>query len=234
MQTAYATIASPLPVIQPGPRLDRLARPAPSAPAAGVTRRLDKDQELFAEGDNAAYFYRVVSGGLRTYRLLEDGRRQIDAFYLPGDIVGLEAREEHRITAEAICETMVIAYRRCNLEAAANGTGEFSHEIITAVLESLERARDHLMLLGRKSALEKIATFLLDMSRREGDEDAIALPMSRGDIADHLGLRIETVSRSLTELGRRRITKMPADRRKIVIRNRVALRDLADGIEAVM
>lgn len=234
MQTAYVTIASPMTVIQPRLPVGPLARSAPSAPVAGATRRLGKDQELCAEGAAATFFYKVVSGGLRTYRLLEDGRRQVDAFYLPGDIVGLEAREEHRVTAEAVCETTVIAYRRCSFEAASRGESEFVREIVAAILESLERARDHLLLLGCKSALEKIATFLLDMSRRENDEDAVALPMSRVDIADHLGLRIETVSRSLTELGRRRLIEMPADRRRIVLRNRAALRDLADGIEAVM
>jgi CRP/FNR family nitrogen fixation transcriptional regulator len=94
------------------------------------------------------------------------------------------------------------------------------------MMRSLERAQDHMLLLGRKSALEKIATFILDMSERVSDEGAVALPMSRADIADHLGLTIETVSRSLTELERRGVIEVPAQRRNIVLRDQAALRRL--------
>jgi CRP/FNR family nitrogen fixation transcriptional regulator len=168
----------------------------------------------------------VVSGAVRTYKLLDDGRRHIDAFHLPSDIFGIESGEEHRFTAEAVGQATVVVYRRCGLETLAVSDGQFARQIVAALMRSLERAQDHMLLLGRKSALEKIATFILDMSERVFDEDAVALPMSRSDIADHLGLTIETVSRSLTELERRRVIELPAQRRNIVLRDRAALQRL--------
>ena len=103
--------------------------------------------------------------------------------------------------------------------------GDLSRQIVAAMMRSLERAQDHMLLLGRKSALEKIATFILDMSERVA-EDAVDLPMSRTDIADHLGLTIETVSRSLTQLERQGVIELPAQRRTIVLRDKAALRRL--------
>jgi CRP/FNR family transcriptional regulator, nitrogen fixation regulation protein len=223
MQTALATDASPIPL--PGYTRAKQADEI-SSPAIGAVRRLGKDEELVAEGDRAAFFYKVVSGAVRTYKLLDDGRRQIDAFHLPGDIFGIESGEEHRFTAEAVGHATVVVYRRCGLETLAAGDGQFARQIVAAMMRSLERAQDHMLLLGRKSALEKIATFILDMSERVSDEDAVALPMSRADIADHLGLTIETVSRSLTELERRKVIEVPAQRRTIVLRDRAALQRL--------
>lgn len=227
MHTALATTGSPLPAhpaILPG--IPTAAPKEAASPAIGATRRLAKDEELFAEGDRAAFFYKVVSGAVRTYKLLDDGRRQIDAFHLPGDIFGIETGEEHRFTAEAVGPATVVAYRRCGIETMAAGDGQFARQVVAAMMRALERAQDHLLLLGRKSALEKIATFILDMSERVRGENAVALPMSRIDIADHLGLTIETVSRSLTELARRGVIEVPAQRRTIVLRNRAALRRL--------
>lgn len=234
MQTALAATVSRRPANGAALRGTPLARPVPATPAMGVTRRLGKDQELFAEGEHAGAFYKVVTGALRTYRLLEDGRRQIDAFHLPGDILGIEAGKEHRFTAEAIGESTVLVYRRCSLEAAAAGEGDFARELVAALMRSLERARDHMLLLGCKSALEKIATFILDMSRRDHAEEVVALPMSRLDIADHLGLTIETVSRSLSALERRGTIEVSAQRRTIVIRDRAALRRCSGGTGDVM
>jgi CRP/FNR family nitrogen fixation transcriptional regulator len=197
------------------------------APILGTTRILAKDEQIFAEGDRAAFFYRVMSGAVRTSKLLSDGRRQIDAFHLPGDIFGIESGEEHRFTAEALGNTtVVVVYRRCSLETLACSDGAFARQIVAAMMRSLERAQDHMMLLGRKSAAEKIATFLLDMDRRLSDGDHVDLPMSRTDIADHLGLTIETVSRSLTQMERQGLIELPSHRRTIVLSNRAALRSL--------
>jgi CRP/FNR family nitrogen fixation transcriptional regulator len=201
------------------------SRRAPDAPSLGSTRAYAKDGEIFAEGDRAAFFYKVVSGTVRTSKLLSDGRRQIDAFHLPGDIFGIEAGDEHRFSAEALGDATVIAYRRCSLETLASGDGAFAREVVAAMMRSLERAQAHMLLLGRKSAVEKIATFLLDLSARM-DDDTLDLPMSRTDIADHLGLTIETVSRSLTQLERNGVIEVPAHRRSLVLRNKAALRRL--------
>jgi CRP/FNR family nitrogen fixation transcriptional regulator len=167
-----------------------------------------------------------VSGAVRTSKLLSDGRRQIDAFHLPGDIFGLEAGEEHRFSAEALGDATVIAYRRCSLDTLASSDADFARQVVAAMMRSLQRAQDHMLLLGRKSAVEKIATFLLDLAERSPCAGAIQLPMSRTDIADHLGLTIETVSRCLTQLERQGVIELPAHRRSIVLKNKATLRRL--------
>ncbi|MCB5175744.1 MULTISPECIES: helix-turn-helix domain-containing protein [Microvirga] len=197
-----------------------------STQAISSIRSYTKDDEIFSEGDRAAYFYKVVSGVVRTSKLLSDGRRQIDAFHLAGDIFGIETGDEYRFSAEAVGDAVVMAYRRCSLETLAASDSQFAQQFVKGMMRSLERAQDHMLLLGRKTALEKIASFLLDMADRASDsEGAIDLPMSRADIADHLGLTIETVSRSLTQLEREAVIKLPATRR-IVLNNKAALRRL--------
>ncbi|MBF9197272.1 helix-turn-helix domain-containing protein [Microvirga terrestris] len=226
MQTANAALnshAAPSAALLRG---TPLARSAPEASALGSFRRLAKDEEVFVEGDRAAFFYKVQSGAVRTFKLLSDGRRQIDAFHLPGDIFGIEPGEEHRFSAEAVGDATVISYRRSNLNAETKDAGDIPNEMIPAVLLSLVRAQNHMLLLGRKNAVEKIASFLLDLSGRTANTDQIDLPMSRTDIADHLGLTIETVSRSLTQLERQGTIELPAHRRCIVLRNKPALERL--------
>lgn len=188
----------------------------------GTVRVLAKDEELFAEGDPAVSFYRVTQGVVRTSKLLSDGRRQIDAFHFPGDVFGVEAGAAHRFSAEAASPATVVAYRRRDLDDLLFDE-TFSREVLGAMMHALERAQRHMLLLGRKSAIEKIATFLVDMADRLAGADAVELPMSRLDIADHLGLTIETVSRSLTELERKGIIDVPASRRTIVLRDKAAL-----------
>ena len=175
--------------------------------ASGVRRAFAKGDELFGEGDTAEFFYKVVSGTVRTCKLLSDGRRQVDAFHLPGDIFGLENGDEHRFTAEAVDDVVALAYRRSRFTSLVHDDPSFGDQLMSAMIQSLDRAHDHMVLLGRKTAQEKIATFLLDMSSRLAKGDRFDLPMQRTDIADHLGLTIETVSRTLTQMARARGTK---------------------------
>ncbi|SEP18001.1 CRP/FNR family transcriptional regulator, nitrogen fixation regulation protein [Rhodospirillales bacterium URHD0017] len=193
----------------------------------GIQMVLVKGEELFAEGDQADFFYQVVSGAIRSYKLLSDGRRQIDAFHLRGDIFGLEAGAEHRFSAEAIGSATVIAYRRSRLDSLIQDDAAFRSRIMTATLRSLERAQDHMLLLGRKTAQEKMATFLLDMAERlSKDDEHFELPMQRSDIADHLGLTIETVSRTLTQFARSGLIRLLPAGRSIGLCNKMALRGL--------
>ena len=186
---------------------------------------LAKDEELFAEGDEADCFYQVVSGAIRSYKLLSDGRRQIDAFHLPGDIFGLEAGAEHRFSAEALGNASVIAYRRSRLAALIQDDPTFRDKIMSSTLRSLERAQDHMLLLGRKTAQEKLATFLLDLAQRIcGDDEHLELPMQRSDIADHLGLTIETVSRTLTQFARSGLIRLLPASRSIGLCNKARCR----------
>jgi CRP/FNR family transcriptional regulator, nitrogen fixation regulation protein len=200
-----------------------------SARDAGSLHSFAPDQEIFGEGDLADFLFEVVSGAVRTYKLLSDGRRQIDAFHFPGDIFGIEMGGEHRFSAEAIQEVTVRAIRRRSLDALARGEPELPSRLFAAMALSLERAQNHMLLLGRKSAREKIASFLLGLADRNSGAKTLELPMSRADIADHLGLTIETVSRTLTQLQREKLIELPSSRRVIVLRNMAALRQLDAG-----
>jgi CRP/FNR family transcriptional regulator, nitrogen fixation regulation protein len=200
---------------------------ATSSLAAGSVRSYAKDDEIFADGQRAAYVYKVVSGAVRTSKLLIDGRRQIDAFHLPGDIFGIESDDDYRFCAEAIDNCMVVAYRRSQIESLSGTDTQLVQQFAVAMMRTLVRAQNHLLLLGRKTALEKIATFLLDLAERLPAGDTLDLPMSRTDIADHLGLTIETVSRCLAQLEKRAVIKMLAARR-IVLSDKTALQRLND------
>ncbi|MDP3136161.1 MAG: helix-turn-helix domain-containing protein [Burkholderiaceae bacterium] len=199
---------------------------AASVMAPSVARVLGKDEEVFAEGDAADFFYKVVSGTVRTYKLLNDGRRQIDEFHLAGDIFGLETGEAHRFSADAVDAATIVAFRRRRFESLAHDDPALGDQIVTSMMRSLDRAHDHMMLLGRKTAHEKVASFLLDMARRVSNEDRFELPMQRTDIADHLGLTIETVSRTLTQFARKGLIKLAAASRSVVLCDKAALRRL--------
>jgi CRP/FNR family nitrogen fixation transcriptional regulator len=201
--------------------------PPPAKQPAGIQMALAKGEELFSEGEEAEYFYQVLSGTIRTCKLLSNGRRQIDAFHLRGDIFGLEAGAEHRFSAEAVSDATVIAFRRSGLTSLRQEDPALNDRIMSATLRNLGRAQDHVLLLGRRSADEKIATFLLDMAQRiPGQSGSFELPMQRSDIADHLGLTIETVSRTFTRLARSGFIKLSSTSRCIGLCNKPALERL--------
>ena len=186
MQTITAATARPF---SPAAVMMRGPATAPRRPTAedGVRRTFSKGEELYAEGDAAEFFYKVVSGTVRICKMLNDGRRQIETFHLCGDIFGLEHGSEHRFAAEAVDDLVVIVYRARHLENLVRDNPDLGGQLMSSVLASLDRARDHVVLLGRKSAREKIASFLLDIASRLTDGDRFDLPMQRADIADHLG-----------------------------------------------
>lgn len=207
------------------PRLVPAAMPRPE-PRTVARRTFEADEEIYTEGDRAAHFYRVVSGAVRTYRLLSDGRRQIDGFHFPGDIFGIEAGDEHRLSADAVTGSVLAVHRRSDRDALAQDAGALARDVVDSMMRALGRAQDHMMLLGRKSAKERIASFLLGLAERLDAAGVVDLPMSRIDIADHLGLTVESVSRSLTQLERAGIIELPAHRRTVVLRDKAALRRL--------
>jgi CRP/FNR family nitrogen fixation transcriptional regulator len=180
---------------------------------------------LYAEGDTATSLYRVSSGVLRTYKLLPDGRRQIDDFLFEGDFFGLEARKEHSFGAEAVTDAAVIRYSRTRLDGMAAEDARLSARLLQLTLKRLGKAHDRLMLLGRKTAEEKLASFLLEMLDRSEFKDSIDLAMSRTDIADYLGLTIETVSRTFSVLKQERVIALPSSHR-VIVRDRRALEEL--------
>ena len=203
--------------------------PQRSQPSVSGTRRIfDRGEEIFAEGEPCSVFYRVVSGTVRTGKLLADGRRQIDTFHFPGDVFGLESGDTRRATAEAVDKVVVIAYRRSNFGGLVQDDPAFGEQLMTSMLSSLDRAHDHMVLLGRKSALEKMATFLLEIAARGAHADRAQLPMQRTDIADHLGLTIETVSRTLTQMVRDGLIRLADAGRTVILADKAGLRLLCN------
>jgi CRP/FNR family transcriptional regulator, nitrogen fixation regulation protein len=192
----------------------------------GFSMRFDRDEEIFGESESADFVYKVVSGAARSFRILSDGRRQITGFHLPGDVFGMETGGEHRSSAEAIVESEVALVRRTAINRLADADVAAARQLWMLTATDLDDLRDHMMLLGRKSAAERVGSFLLQMADRAPAERGTRLPMSRSDIADYLGLTIETVSRTLTQLERDRIISIQSAR-CIVLNDRAAL-GLAD------
>ena len=162
--------------------------------------KYNRGTEIFGEAEPAEYIYQVIDGAVRSYKLLSDGRRQINAFHLSGDIFGLENRDAHRFTAEAIVDTTVRLVKRASLTHVAETDATVARDLLNMTATNLQHAEDHMLLLGRKTSLERVAAFLLEMDRRLTAAGIMALPMCRRDIADYLGLTLETVSRALSAL----------------------------------
>jgi CRP/FNR family nitrogen fixation transcriptional regulator len=162
--------------------------------------KYNRHAEIYGEAEPAEYIYQVIEGAVRSYKLLSDGRRQIGAFHLAGDIFGLANGPLHRFTTEAIVETTVRLMKRCSLEQVAEGDAHIALDLLNMTTGNLQHAEDHMLLLGRKTSLERVAAFLLEMDRRLSAAGVMALPMCRRDIADYLGLTLETVSRVLSQL----------------------------------
>ncbi len=190
----------------------------------GVTMPFERNVEIFGEGEPAEYVYKVLNGSVRTYKVLSDGRRQITAFFLAGEIFGLESDGEHSYSAEAIDKATILVIRRCGMFSAAESNGEIAHQLWALTAAELKRSQNHALLLI-KTAKERIAAFLLDMAQRLEGNGYVELPMSRQDIADYLGLTIETVSRTLTSFSEGSTIQFMGSRR-IVLRNRSELREL--------
>jgi CRP/FNR family transcriptional regulator, nitrogen fixation regulation protein len=188
----------------------------------GATMAYPRNTEIFGENEPAEYLYKVVSGTVRTYKILSDGRRQIGGFYLPGDIFGLEFAKDHTLSAEAITGTKVLVVKRSALSALAGRDPSVAQQLFALTGRELHRVQDRVLLLI-KSAQERVASFLLEMAERTSENNTIELPMSRQDIADYLGLTIETVSRTLTALDTAAAIEVSTSSRRIVLRNRAAL-----------
>ncbi len=177
--------------------------------------RFQADDEIYAEGEPAASFYKIEKGVVRVCKYLSDGRRQIDAFYTAGDVFGFEAGENCTLTG----------YRRSGLERMMAGNDVMALELFSYAMQCVDRSRAHALLLGRGSATQKLAAFLSEMFAARPGADTIDLTMSRHDIADYLGLTIETVSRTLSQFERDGIIALSTSRR-INLKNNAMLRRL--------
>src|SRR5213080_1854734 len=223
--TAVQAKVFPAPRAQTVPAVDQFSVVATCAGVVASEFSYRKDEEIYGEGEPSEYVYQVIRGAVRTYKLLNDGRRQIGAFHLLGDVFGLDAGSTHRLTAEAIADTTVRLVKRRSLETAAGSNVQVAHNLWTMTVSDLRHAEDHMLLLGRKTAMEKVATFLLEMDRRLASAGMMALPMCRRDIGDYLGLTLETVSRALSQLHNEGVLGFSGVR-QIVLRNRQRLRTM--------
>ena len=218
----------------PKPNARTVGRPVAASDAlaaldeVGSVVALRREEVLFHECDPAEHYFKMVRGALRSAKLLADGRRHVSEFYLPGDFIGLDAATNYHFTAEAMAETVVIRYQRRAVEALAWQEPQIGRRLLNIACHGLSAAQQKLVLLGRKTAEERIASFLLDLAERIGTADRLSLPMSRTDIGDHLGLTMETVSRGLSHLKSEGIIALE-NSHEIVIRNRAALEDLAEA-----
>ena len=197
---------------------DRL--PTPSSANLQAPTFFPTGKEIYAQGETCGNLYKVEFGGVRIYRLLSDGRRQISAFHLAGETFGFEADTTHHFFAEAICATGIRILR------SRSAHDDFAVELFPMALQSLARAQEHLLVLGRQNSVERVAVFLLEMSERQGGLRHVELPMSRTDIADYLGLTIETVSRVFSTLKQRGVVRLPTLRSVEVIKWEI-LQDMA-------
>jgi CRP/FNR family transcriptional regulator, nitrogen fixation regulation protein len=223
-QTAMRNVSQRQPATQPH-RAPDAAKQAGTIELMGACMSCGANAEIYGENEPAEYLYKVVSGTVRTYKVLVDGRRQIGAFHLPGDIFGLETGDVHTFSAEAITECKIIVIKRSTVMAlAARDNNNVARQMWGLTARELRRLQEHSLVLI-KSAEERVAGFLLEMADRVPSGGAVELPMSRQDIADYLGLTIETVSRTLKHLEDAAAIEVPK-RRRILLRNRSALRRL--------
>jgi len=192
---------------------------------AGSVLNFFQNRVIYLEGDDANTFFKVAFGVVRTCRFISDGRRQIDAFYVAGEVFGFEAGTEHNFSAEAVTHSSIISYRRHDLWALTANNDGFSQQLFSYAMQRLARAQEHAVLLGRRSAVEKVAAFLIDRAAYSPESTMIALEMTRQDIADYLGLTVETVSRTLSYLERKALIERPSARR-VRLKDRKRLRDL--------
>lgn len=187
--------------------------------------RLDPGRTLFDQGDAADFVYNVTAGTVRLSMTLSDGRRQITGFMLPGDFIGLSSRAVHSYSAEAVSPSQLCRFNAPALRQMAERVPGLEHELFARVRDELDAAHDQMLLLGRKSPREKIATFLLDLAGRRqrwGERpDRVHLDMTRGDIGDYLGLTLETVSRTLNRMKRDGVIALPSAAEVVFLKTEV-------------
>jgi len=173
--------------------------------AAHATRfGISRGKTLILEGDKSDDVYNIISGDLSISRLSSDGRRQILGFLGSGDFLGLTLKDSYRFSAEALTDVRLCRFDRASLESLTDRFPGMARQLRRMGSAALDSMLDHVFSLGRKTASERICTFLVALSHKQGScqmpSREIRLSMSRSDIADYLGLTIETVSRSLSRL----------------------------------
>ena len=196
----------------------------------GVTVKFARNETIYSKGDEARYSFKVIEGAVRQSRIFADGRRQIVNFFLPDESFGIELSDKYSATAEAVGDVVALRCPRLCISQLTEGDPDVSQKRLAMLGKSLAAAEQHVAMLGHQSAKERVASFFLalEMQRRSEVEHTLDLPLGRQDIADYLGLTIETTCRALSELKRQRIITTPS-RRRIVIRDLPGLKAIAEG-----
>ncbi|HEY0283623.1 MAG TPA: helix-turn-helix domain-containing protein [Rhizomicrobium sp.] len=196
----------------------------------GVTVKFGRNETIYSKAEEARYSYKVIEGAVRLSRIFSDGRRQIVNFFLPDETFGIELADEYTSTAEAVGEVVALRCPRLCIAQLTEGDPDIGQKRLAMLSKSLSAAEQHVAMLGHQSAKERVASFFLalEMQRRAEAEHTLDLPLSRQDIADYLGLTIETTCRALSELKRQRIIDAPS-RRRIVIRDLAGLKAISEG-----
>jgi CRP/FNR family transcriptional regulator, anaerobic regulatory protein len=222
-QTAVSASRSPAvpfaPAVGPALTLKDLFRGQP-------TESFAAGEALFWEGDEAGQIFDVLEGVLRVYRIMPDGRRAIMGFIHPGDVLGVSFQNRYLFTAEAVTEVKVRRFGRGRFFAMINETPALRPQLFAILCDEMSAAQDQMLLLGRKTAEERVVSFLLAIYRKSAKGAEIELPMSRQDMADYLGLTMETVSRMMTSLTRRGLIAAGA-RHTVTLRKLTTLREIA-------
>jgi CRP/FNR family transcriptional regulator len=188
---------------------------------------------IFVETAPAKNIFNVTDGVVKIYKTMPDGRRQVTGFLFPGDFLGLVHNESYAYSAETVTETKVCQFARSQLEALLAELPNLEQRLLGMASHELAAAQDHMVLLGRKSATERVASFLLMLSKaaaRQGHSgNPVTVPMARADVADYLGLTVETVSRTLARLNLQHLVHLMGDK-KVHLVDPAALYKIAVGI----
>lgn len=201
--------------------------------ALGTPQKLDPGQPIFHEGDPVRRVFMLAHGSLKIYTLLADGRRQITGFMFPGDFLGVSIDDEYAFTAEALTKSELYWFTRSAFDRFVEANTKVERELYRLAAHELAAAQSQMVLLGRKTAAERLASFFLNLADRQDlvvgePQPAFDLPMSRLDIADYLGLTKETVSRMLAHLRDRRLIRL-ASQDRVEILDRKGLKEMAEG-----
>jgi CRP/FNR family nitrogen fixation transcriptional regulator len=194
----------------------------------GTRLSFSRNDEIYAEGDRADCWYKVVSGTVRICKLLADGRRHIGEFCFSGDWFGIDNGNERLYSAEAVDDVIVMRFQRTATERLIDENSTLARLLRDTMLRDLANAHGRTLLLGRMTAPERVAAFLLEMFDRRDRTKALDLPMSRNDVADYLGLTIETVCRTLSAFKRDGVIAIP-NAHRIELLDRDALEAIGEA-----
>ena len=182
---------------------------------------VEPGQFVILEGDPGDHAYTVTEGVIKVLKSLVDGRVQITGFLLPGDFLGLPSRGQFMYSAEAVSRARLCVFPRRPRQALFDSSPGLEKRLLEIVDDELTLAQDHMLLLGRRTADERVACFLLEFAERFArvgwPVDPMTLPVGRGDIADYLGLSLETVSRSFSRLKKSGVLSLPNIRQVVIL-----------------